>query len=62
MGAQFPDRAAMLAAYGPVDAEREQRARALAVSLCAALADWASSPGEQLLLQEYLDGLRRAVA
>ena len=55
-------REAFLAAYGPVDAERELRARSLAVGLCAALADWASSTGEQVLLQEYLRGLRRAVS
>ena len=55
-------RSALLSAYGPVDAERELRARALAVSLCAALADWAASTGERLLLREYLRGLSRAVA
>lgn len=55
-------REAMLAAYGPVDADREVRARALAVSLCAALADWASAAGEEQLLEEYLRGVTRAVS
>jgi aminoglycoside phosphotransferase (APT) family kinase protein len=55
------DRAALLAAYGPVPAETEVRARALALGLCAALADWASSVGEPQLLAEYLAGLHRAL-
>ena len=54
-------REAMLSAYGPVDAGTELRARALAVSLCAALADWAAANDEPRLLAEYLAGLRRAV-
>ena len=55
-------RAALLAAYGPVDAEREARARALAVGLSAALADWATATGERELAVEYLAGLQRAVS
>jgi aminoglycoside phosphotransferase (APT) family kinase protein len=57
-----PARAALLAAYGPVDAERELRARVLAVSLCASLAEYALSDGRARLLRETLAGLRRAVA
>jgi aminoglycoside phosphotransferase (APT) family kinase protein len=55
-------RAAMLAAYGPVDDDTELRARVLAVSLCAALADWASSTGDAERLPELLRGLERAVS
>lgn len=51
----------MLGAYGPVDAEREVRARSLAVGLCAGLARWAAAVSEQRLLEEYLAGLQRAV-
>jgi len=54
------DRAALLAAYGAVPGEHEERARALAVGLCLALADWASTVGEQRLLEEYLRGIARA--
>ena len=57
-----PARAALLAAYGPVDAERELRARVLAVSVCASLAEYAFSDGRARLLRESLAGLRRAVA
>ena len=57
-----PARAALLAAYGPVDAERELRARVLAVSLCAALAEYALSEDREQLLRESLAGLRRAVS
>lgn len=53
-------RDAALAAYGPVSAEREVRARALAVNLCAALAGWAAAHDEQQLLEEYLRGIQRA--
>ena len=56
------DRDAMLSAYGPVDADRELRARALALSLCAMLADWAADTGEEQLLAEYLRGVGRAVS
>ena len=54
-------REAMLAAYGPISSDTEARGRALAVSLCAALASWAAEAGEALLLQEYLQGIARAV-
>jgi aminoglycoside phosphotransferase (APT) family kinase protein len=57
-----PARAALLAAYGPVDLDRELRARVLAVSLCAALAEYAFSDGRVRLLREALAGLRRAVS
>ena len=53
-------RAAFLAAYGPVPADRELRARALAAMLCAALADYAASEGRTALLAESLAGLRRS--
>lgn len=55
-----PARDAMLAAYGPVSADTEARGRALAVSLCAALAAWAADAGEAVLLEEYLAGIARA--
>ena len=55
-------RSAMLAAYGPVGGDDETRARALAVSLCAALAAWAADAGEGQLLAEYLRGIERAVS
>lgn len=54
------DREAMLGAYGPVDAERELRARPLAVGPCAALARAARATREDVLLAEYLAGLLRA--
>ncbi len=41
--------------------DTELRARALAVGLCAALADWASATGEDVLVREYLRGIDRAV-
>lgn len=56
-----PSRKALLAAYGGVDADTELRARALAVGLCAALAEWAAATGEDVLLKEYLRGIERAV-
>lgn len=59
-GFEGRDREVLLAAYGPVPAEREERARALAVGLCVALADWASTVGERELLAEYLRGADRA--
>lgn len=55
-----PARELGLAAYGPVSGEREVRARALAVGLAAALADWAASTGATDLLPEYLRGIDRA--
>jgi aminoglycoside phosphotransferase (APT) family kinase protein len=57
-----PARAALLAAYGPVSAECATRARALAVFMCAALADYAFADGRPVLLRESLAGLARAVA
>ncbi|WP_103942178.1 phosphotransferase [Thermomonospora echinospora] len=56
-----PARSAMLSAYGPVNAERELRARVLAVFLCAALAEYAASIGHMAMCRETLTGLRRAV-
>jgi aminoglycoside phosphotransferase (APT) family kinase protein len=56
-------RAALLDAYGPVSAERETAARVLAVSLCAALAEYAAgTAGRGRLLAESLRGLRRAAS
>ena len=57
-----PARTALLSAYGPVGAEREVRARVLAVFLCAALAEYAAGTGRDGLLAEALAGLSRAVA
>lgn len=54
-------REALLESYGPVDAERELRARSLAVGLCAGLVCAALGSGEDVLLAEYLRGLERAV-
>jgi aminoglycoside phosphotransferase (APT) family kinase protein len=56
-----PARVAFLSAYGGVDAERELRARALAVRLSALLADYAAARGRSRLLAEARAGLRRAV-
>jgi aminoglycoside phosphotransferase (APT) family kinase protein len=56
-----PARAALLAAYGPVPPARELAARVLAVSLCAALAEYAADEDRPVLLAESLAGLRRAV-
>ena len=53
-------RHAVLRAHGPVDAERELRARALAVRLSALLADYAAAQGRPQLLTEARAGLRRA--
>lgn len=56
-------RAALFDAYGwPVEEEREARARVLAVSLCAVLADYADEDHRPALLAESLAGLRRAVS
>jgi aminoglycoside phosphotransferase (APT) family kinase protein len=57
-----PARTALLSAYGPVDAEREVRARVLAVELCAILADYAAATRRERLLAETLAGIGRAVA
>jgi aminoglycoside phosphotransferase (APT) family kinase protein len=56
-----PARTAFLAAYGPVDAERELRARALAVRLSALLARYAAAEHRAALLAESLASLGRAV-
>jgi aminoglycoside phosphotransferase (APT) family kinase protein len=53
-------RAAFFAEYGPIDGEREARARVLAVFLSSALVDYAASEGHAQLLREALDGIRRA--
>jgi aminoglycoside phosphotransferase (APT) family kinase protein len=55
-------RAALLDAYGPVDAERELRARALALCLSAILADYGDAEGRASLLAESLAGIGRSVA
>jgi aminoglycoside phosphotransferase (APT) family kinase protein len=57
-----PARVALLDAYGRVDAEREVRARCLAVRLSALLAGYAAALGRQGLLAEALAGIGRAVA
>jgi aminoglycoside phosphotransferase (APT) family kinase protein len=56
-----PARTALLSAYGEVDAERETRARVLAVFLCAALAEYAAGTNRESLLAESLAGIARAV-
>jgi aminoglycoside phosphotransferase (APT) family kinase protein len=56
-----PAREALLGAYGPVDGDRELRARCLAVRLSAMLVDYAAAEGRPALLGESLAGLRRAV-
>jgi aminoglycoside phosphotransferase (APT) family kinase protein len=57
-----PARAALLSAYGaPLTAARELAARVLAVSLGAALAEYAADESRAALLAESLAGLRRAV-
>lgn len=54
-------RRALLDAYGtPVDAERELRARTLAVFLSAALAEYAAALDDAALLAESLAGIGRA--
>jgi aminoglycoside phosphotransferase (APT) family kinase protein len=59
-----PQRAAFLAAYGPIDGERELRARALAVSLNALLAEYAlAQPATGAsILPEVTAGIGRALA
>jgi aminoglycoside phosphotransferase (APT) family kinase protein len=53
-------RAMLFAGYGPIDTERETRARVLAVYLSAVLADYAATQGHEALREEALAGLRRA--
>ena len=55
-------RAALIDAYGGVDAERELRARCLAVRLSALLAGYAAADDRPGLLAEALAGIGRAVA
>jgi aminoglycoside phosphotransferase (APT) family kinase protein len=55
-----PARAAFVAAYGPVGAERELRARALAVRLAGLLACYAAAEHLAALLAESLTALGRA--
>nr|WP_246325138.1 phosphotransferase [Petropleomorpha daqingensis] len=56
-----PARAALLDAYGGVGAERELRARCLAVRLSALLAGYAAADDRPALLAEALAGIGRAV-
>jgi aminoglycoside phosphotransferase (APT) family kinase protein len=55
-------RAALIDAYGPVTAEQEHRARVLAVSLAAALADQAAHDRVDWLREAALAALARAVS
>lgn len=62
-----PSRQAFFDAYGPIDADRELRARALAVSLNALLSEYAiahvgAAGSVSALLPEVCDALARAVA
>jgi aminoglycoside phosphotransferase (APT) family kinase protein len=52
-------RTAFFSAYGDVDEETALRARALATSLCAALAAYAKAEGDHVLLADSLRGLHR---
>lgn len=56
-----PARDAFRAAYGPVDDDRELRARALAVRLAGLLANYAAAEHRAALLTEALAALDRAV-
>ncbi|HST82860.1 MAG TPA: phosphotransferase [Kineosporiaceae bacterium] len=56
-----PARAALLAAYGRVEPERELRARALAIRLSGFLVSYAAADARPRLLAESLAGLHRAV-
>src|SRR4051794_37228568 len=56
------DRQAAVASSGDVPADRELRARSLAIGLAAMLATYAATQGRAGLLAESLAGLRRAVA
>lgn len=55
-----PERELLLAAYGPVPADRRTRARATALAVCAALAQQAAADGAAGLLTEALAGIGRA--
>lgn len=62
LGFAGPARAELLAAYGrPVTARRELAARTCAVSIGAALAEYAADEGRPALLAESLAALHRAV-
>jgi aminoglycoside phosphotransferase (APT) family kinase protein len=54
-------RTAFVGSYGDIDAERELRARALAIRLCATLATYALATDQKELAAESLKGLGRAV-
>ena len=54
-------RARFVAAYGPIDADRQLRARATAVYFCAMIAAYAHSVGEANLESEALAGLERTL-
>ncbi len=54
-------RASLFGEYGQIAEEQQVRARMLAVGLCAMLAKYAHSVGNQNLLRESLAGLERAV-
>jgi aminoglycoside phosphotransferase (APT) family kinase protein len=53
-------RVALLDEYGPVDEEREIRARVLGIFLCSALAETAAAYGDDAALDGALAGIRRA--
>ena len=48
--------------YGPIDREREVRARVVAATLSGYLVQWARAEGVPVVLDEAAAGLRRAVA
>lgn len=55
-----PSREEFFDVYGTITAERELRARVLAVYMCAILARTASDLGQAVLLRESLAGIHRA--
>jgi aminoglycoside phosphotransferase (APT) family kinase protein len=57
-----PDRAAFLAAYGPVSPQSLLRARVVALFLCAALALYGNAEGHEAVAREALAGLDRTLA
>jgi aminoglycoside phosphotransferase (APT) family kinase protein len=57
-----PERAAFLAAYGEVPADRLLRARVVALSVNAALAAYGHAAGQPLVARAAVDALTRAVA
>ncbi|MES1247608.1 MAG: phosphotransferase [Actinomycetota bacterium] len=54
-------REAFFAAYGPVDRDREIRARVVALFLSALIADWARAEGVPDVLETATAGMRRAI-